>query len=306
MIYLLLILGFILLVKGADFFVEGAADIARLFRIPSVIIGLTIVAIGTSAPEAAVSITAGFARSNDIALGNVIGSNIFNILVVVGICGVIKTFDINSHIIKRDFWVVIFSTGLLLVFILDRSITAFEGYILLFLMFVYILSMINLSLKSRTENCSNYEEISVIKCILFTVFGIAAVILGGQLVVDNAVKIAESFNVSENLIGLTIVAVGTSLPELVTSIAAAKKGNSGLALGNVIGSNIFNILFIIGASSVLNPINAAEESILDVVVSLIITLLIFLWCRFRKCINFLTGIIMLICYFGYTFYIFLR
>lgn len=306
MIYLLLIVGFVLLVKGADLFVDGTSSIAKLMRIPSVIIGLTIVAMGTSAPEAAVSITAGFAHSNDIALGNVTGSNIFNLLMVVGVCGVIKAFNVNRDIIKRDFLVSIFSTIMLIVFALDGCIKPIEGCILLILMILYILLMINSALKSRTKADDKAEEISLFKSIVFTLLGIASVILGGQLVVNNAVKIAEAFNISENLIGLTIVAIGTSLPELVTSIVAAVKGNSGLALGNVIGSNIFNILFILGASSVLNPITVNGEAFIDLIIALIFTVLVYIYCKFKKCLNRPEGLIMLLSYIAYTVYIILR
>lgn len=305
MMYLLLVLGFVFLVKGADFFVDGASDIARLLRIPTVIIGLTIVAMGTSAPEAAVSITAGFTGNNDIALGNVIGSNIFNLLVVVGICAAIKCFAIDKDILKRDFWIVILATMILLIFVMDSKLSIVEGLALLALMAGYIFLMIRSALDNRTD-VNNNKKISVIRSILFTLGGIASVVFGGQLVVNNAVKIAESFDISENLIALTIVAIGTSLPELVTSIVAAGKGNSGLALGNVVGSNIFNILFILGASAALNPISATSETLIDVIVSLVFTCLVLLWCNLKSEINRLAGLIMILCYIGYTLYIIAR
>lgn len=306
MMYLMLIVGFVLLVKGADFFVDGASDIARILRIPSVIIGLTIVAMGTSAPEAAVSITAGFAGSNDIALGNVIGSNIFNLMVVVGVCGAIKSFAADKDIINRDFPVSVGATVVLLAFIYDGSLTLTEGGILLMLMLIYICVMINSALKSRTDDSDDAKELSLLKSIAYTLVGVAAVIIGGQLVVNNAVLIAENFGLSENLIGLTIVAIGTSLPELVTSIVAAGKGNSGLALGNVVGSNIFNILFILGSSVVLNPISAGMESVIDVVIVLVLTFVVFLWCRINRNINRYVGLVMIFIYVLYSVYIFIR
>ena len=305
MIYLMLVLGFVFLVKGADFLVEGTSDIARLLRIPSVIIGLTIVAMGTSAPEAAVSITAGFTGNNDIALGNVIGSNIFNLLVVVGACAGIKCFDIDKDILKRDFLVAILSTVILLIFVIDSKLSAFEGFVLLALMAGYIFIMIRSAFEGRTENDKD-KKVFVVKSIMYTLGGIVLVVFGGQLVVNNAVKIAESFGISENLIALTIVAIGTSLPELVTSIVAAGKGNSGLALGNVVGSNIFNILFILGSSALLNPISATSENVIDVIVSLVFTGLVLLWCKFKSEINRPVGLIMMLCYIGYTLYIIAR
>lgn len=306
MMYLLLIIGFVLLIEGANYFVKGAADIARLLKIPPVIIGLTIVAIGTSAPEAAVSITAGFSGNNDIALGNIIGSNIFNLMAVVGVCAAIKNFNVDKDLLNRDFIVSIGVSALLIIFIYDKTITLPEGIILLFCMLIYIIVMIISALKNRTNDNDNIENTYFFISITYTLLGVAAVILGGQLVVNNAVLIAEHFGLSENFIGLTIVAIGTSLPELVTSIVAASKGNSALALGNVIGSNIYNILFILGATSVLNPVCAGTESIADAVILLVLTLIVFIWCKLYKKVGRTAGLLMIIIYILYSVFIFLR
>ena len=240
--YLLLILGFILLIKGADFFVDGSSDVARLFKIPSVIIGLTIVAAGTSAPEAAVSITAGLAGSNDIALNNVIGSNLFNLLVVVGVCAIIKVFTTDQVIFKRDLPICIGLTALLTILLFDGALTLVDGIILLVLFVGYIAMTVMVALKGRDKNEQD-EQTKQRKWWLSLIFiagglagGLAGVIWGGDLVVDSASKIAVNLGMSEALVGLTIVAVGTSLPELVTSITAARKGDSGMALGNVLSA----------------------------------------------------------------------
>lgn len=223
--YLLLIIGFVLLIKGADFFVEGSSSLARFLKIPSVIIGLTIVAMGTSAPEASVSINAALAGNNDIAVSNIIGSNIFNGLVVVGICAFIAGFKTNRDILKRDMPVNILITVILCIMIANGKLSRIEGILLLVGMIFYILNMIRTALKKRTE-CPAEQSITLYKALLFIIGGLAAVIFGGNLVVNNASHIAVSFGVSQNFIGLTIVQSDTSLPELVTSIVATRKGDS--------------------------------------------------------------------------------
>ena len=238
--YLLLLIGFVLLIKGADFFVEGSSSLAKILKVPSVIIGLTIVAMGTSAPEASVSINAALSGSNDIAISNVVGSNIFNGLVVVGICAFIAGFSTNRDILKRDMPVNIIITAILCFMFIDGRLSRIEGIILLAGMAAYITCMIISALKNR-EEAEDCKIMPLPKSLLYIAGGLIAVIFGGNLVVDKACIIAANFGVSQNFIGLTIVAIGTSLPELVTSIVATRKGDSGLALGNAIGSNIFNI-----------------------------------------------------------------
>ena len=303
--YLLLVLGFVFLIKGADLFVDGSSSIAKHMKIPSVIVGLTIVAMGTSAPEASVSITAAIAGNSDISLGNIVGSNIFNFLVVIGVSAMI--FPIISHkdIIKRDLWWNLGITGLLLLLILDKKIGRLDGVILLLGMALYLFVVIRNALKNRTPE-SEEQLISIPKSIIFMIIGLAAIICGGNFVVDNASIIAKSLGLSETLIGLTIVAIGTSLPELVTSITAARKKEAGIALGNAVGSNIFNILFILGASSALTPINVAPELFIDIIILIAVGILIFIFAYTGRKTNRVEGIICTLLYVAYTAYIIIR
>ena len=303
--YLLLIIGFVLLIKGADFFVEGSSSLARFLKIPSVIIGLTIVAMGTSAPEASVSINAALAGNNDIAVSNIIGSNIFNGLVVVGICAFISGFKTNKDILKRDMPVNILITAILCVMIADGRLSRLEGILLLSGMIFYIVNMIFSALKTRSS-CPDEKSMPLYKSLIFIAGGLVAVIFGGNLVVNNASKIAVSFGVSQNFIGLTIVAIGTSLPELVTSIVATRKGDSGLALGNAIGSNIFNILFILGMSATISPLHILSESVIDCAILLVSGILLFVFAYTRKSMNRTEGAICVLSYIGYTAYLFIR
>lgn len=301
---LLLLVGFVLLIKGADFFVDGSSSIAKLLKVPSVVIGLTIVALGTSAPEAAVSIAAGINGSNEIAISNVVGSNIFNMLMVVGFCAIIKSFDLDKTILKRDFPLnIVAVTLLLVVMFLGSMLSRLDGIIMLVLMIAYVVWLVINALKNREEGNSNIKTISPILSVVYIVGGLAAVIFGGDLVVDNATVLAQAMGWSETLIGMTIIAIGTSLPELVTSIVASKKGENGLALGNVVGSNIFNILFILGLSSTISPIAVDTNAIINTVLLLIMTVLMYLVCVARKKLGRLEGIIMVSLYALYTGYL---
>lgn len=303
--YLLLLIGFVLLIKGADFFVDGSSSLARIMKVPSVIIGLTIVAMGTSAPEASVSINAALAGSNDIAISNVIGSNLFNGLVVVGICAFMAGFKTNSEILKRDMPLNIIVTAILCIMLLDKHINRIEGIILLIGMAVYIAAMVISALKSR-ETADECRILSLPKSLIFIIGGLIAVIFGGTLVVDNACLIAKDFGVSENFIGLTIIAIGTSLPELVTSITATRKGDSGLALGNAIGSNLFNILFILGMSATICPLNVLSESIIDCIILFASAVILYIFARTKKTMNRWEGIVCVFLYVGYTAYLLIR
>lgn len=303
--YLLLIIGFVLLIKGADFFVEGSSSLARFLKIPSVIIGLTIVAMGTSAPEASVSINAALAGNNDIAVSNIIGSNIFNGLIVVGICAFISGFKTDKDILKRDMPVNILITAILCVMIADGRLSRLEGILLLAGMIFYILNMILSALKTRSSY-PDEKSMPLYKSLIFIAGGLVSVIFGGNLVVNNASQIAVSFGVSQNFIGLTIVAIGTSLPELVTSIVATRKGDSGLALGNAIGSNIFNILFILGMSATISPLHILSESVIDCVILLVSGILLFVFAYTKKSMNRTEGAICVLSYIGYTAYLFIR
>ena len=298
----ILLVGFALLVKGADAFVDGSSGIARLLRVPSVVIGLTIVAMGTSLPEASVSITAGLAGSNGLSLGNVIGSNLFNLLVVAGGCALILAFGIERQLIVRDFPVCVGASALLVLFLLDGVLQRWEGLVLLACMVLYMIWTVRAAMNERTEEDAE-DKPSVAKCILFVVVGIVAIIWGGDLVVDSASAIAAALGLSETLIGLTIVAVGTSLPELATSIVAARKGESGLALGNAVGSCIFNILFILGASSALTPIESARGVLVDGVIMTALTAALFIWCRIRGRMTKPMGAAGLLAYVAYTAYL---
>ncbi len=314
--YILLIFGFFLLVKGADIFVDGSSNIAKTLKIPSLIIGLTIVAFGTSAPEAAVSITASINGQNGMAIGNVIGSNIFNLLMVVGASGVIKSLIIDKSVLSRQLPFTLITSILLVIFSADmiikkstiNTLTRIDGIILLFLFVSYLYSLINSALKSRNKTIYNSntsidsdvivteENYSISKSIILSVFGLSSIILGGNFVVDSASNIASTFGVSDQLIGLTIVAIGTSLPEFVTSIIAATKGESDLALGNVIGSNLFNILFVLGASALISPMTMDPKLLFDGLFMIFATFITFVFAYRKNDINKFESILLIILY----------
>ena len=274
-------------------------------KVPSVIIGLTIVAMGTSAPEASVSINAALAGSNDIAISNVIGSNLFNGLVVVGVCAFMAGFKTNPEILKRDMPLNIIVTAILCIMLLDRHITRIEGIILLIGMAVYIAAMVISALKNR-ETADECKILSLPKSLIFIIGGLIAVIFGGTLVVDNACLIAKDFGVSENFIGLTIIAIGTSLPELVTSIVAARKQQNDIAVGNVIGSNIFNLLFILGISATIGTIGTDFNVVIDGCVLIGICLFTYIFALANKKINRPCGVVMIFMYVAYTVYLLVR
>ncbi|MCR5635805.1 MAG: calcium/sodium antiporter [Clostridiales bacterium] len=304
--YLLLLIGFFLLIKGADVFVEGSASVAGLLKIPSLIIGLTVVSMGTSAPEAAVSITAALENSEAIAVSNVIGSNIFNILIVAGTCALIKPVIVNTSIIKRDLPFCIGATLVVLILAINKSFSRLDGIIMLLLFIAYMVIMVVSGIRSKNQSEEEYKIMSPLKSMIYIVIGIAAVILGGNLVVDNSVLIAQSFGVSETIIGLTIISVGTSLPELVTSIVATRKGQTDIALGNAIGSCIFNVIFILGASSAIKPIAFSLNSVFDIAVSLGVAVFALIFTVRDKKLNRFQGAIFLFAYAAYLVFIFVR
>lgn len=305
MMYVLLILGFVLLIKGADFFVDGASSIAHILKIPSVVIGLTVVAMGTSAPEASVSIAAGIAGNSDISLGNIIGSNIFNLLMVIGISAVVYPVVSQKDIIGRDMWWNIGASAALFALVLDGEISRIEGVLLLLGMTVYLIIVIRNALKTRTTDQTD-AEMSLSKSIIALVLGLAAIIAGGNMVVDNAELIAKAWGMSDTLVGLTIVAVGTSLPELVTSLTAARKGDSGIALGNAVGSCLFNIMFILGLASVLTPIHAAAELVTDTAIMIAASVIMLVLALSGKRTNRKEGLLCVLLYAAYTVFIILR
>ena len=302
----LLVLGFFFLIKGADLFVDGSSSVAKIFKIPSVIIGLTIVSIGTSLPEAAVSISASFKGAYDLSIANVVGSNIFNLLGVVGVSAIICPFVIDKVIMKRDFPISILSTVLLAVMLIDTTLSLVEAIILFVLFIGYILLLVRSALKNRIEGGEEYKTLSLPKSLLFIAIGIAAIVSGGTITVNAATFFAEASGMSELLIGLTIVAVGTSLPELVTSVVAAKKGESEIALGNVIGSNIFNILFILGMSGIVHPLNCEIGALIDTILLIGMSLLMYFVCKTKSKVSRVEGYIGVVIYVVYVVYIILR
>jgi len=300
-----LVVGFVLLVKGADWFVDGSAGIAARMGIPQLIIGLTIVAMGTSAPEAAVSISAAFKGSADITIGNIVGSNIMNILVILGLASVIVPIAIAKSTIRIEAPFMIAITALLLVLGLDGNIALVDGIILL-VAFVAYLTYLFICAKKNPAEEEEAEKKPVWKLLLFMVVGLAAIVLGSNLAVDGATGIAHVLGLSERFIGLTIVALGTSLPELFTSVSAARKGNADIAIGNVVGSNIFNILLVVGVSSVIIPVPFAAGFIVDIAVSIAAGVLLIACCLSKKKLTRVGGIIMLVSYAAYFAYLLLK
>ena len=317
---LLLIVGMVLLVKGADFFVGGASDIAKKLGIPSLIIGLTLVSIGTSLPEASVSINAAITNSSDLSFGNVIGSNIFNSLFIIGICSIIIPTVVSKDLIKFDIPILILVMTILSLFayaITPYVIDRWEAAIMFVLFCLYIILLVFRDLKQRKNDLKLVEEDKQAEdkqqptrktwlSILFTILGLAGVVGGGTLTVNAAKELAALFGMSELLIGLTIVAVGTSLPELVTSFVASKKGENDIAVGNVIGSNIFNIIFILGFSGMINPLSLTSNSWFDVIVMVIAIFMIFIFALKKGKVNRIEGAIMMVLYIAYLTYIALR
>lgn len=305
---IMLIAGFYMLISGADYFVEGSSSLARKLKIPSLIVGLTIVAMGTSAPELAVSVSAAVNGSNSIAISNVIGSNIFNLLVVLGVCSAVKPIVTNDSVAKRDYPISIAAGVLFVIFILDGVMSRLEAAILLIGLILYIIVSVKLA-KKEAGNSGDEEptgEFSAVKCALGMLGGIAGIVLGGNLVVDNAQSIALAAGMSETLAGLTICAVGTSLPELVTSITAAKKGENDMAVGNVIGSNIFNSLGILGVSGIITPMAAESSAVIDGIILAVLSAVAYVWYLTDKKMSRAEGVTLILLYAAYMAYIIAR
>ncbi len=305
----ILLVGFVLLIKGADFFVEGSSAVAKKLRIPSMIVGLTIVAIGTSMPELAVSVSAALAGSNEIAISNVVGSNIFNLLVVCGVCSLFAPLAVSKTTLKVDFPIVIGCTVLLIgMCFMGNNVNRIEGAVLLVLFITYISALVRQALKSRAnagvteKKEENKKDIPVWLCIIYIVGGIVAIKFGGDFVVDGAKTIATKLGMSDTLVGLTVVAVGTSLPELVTSVVASRKNEVDMAFGNVIGSGICNTLFILGLSSAISPISVIQDNIIDIAVLIVVSIIAYLFVRSKRTLERWEGIIMLVIYAAYMVY----
>ena len=314
--------GFFALIKGADIFVDGAADIARRLGVSGVVIGLTVVAMGTSAPELAVSVSAGVSGSNEIAISNIVGSNIFNALMILGICALVKPLPIDQDVKKRDFPVLIGATALLLFFAsthilfgprpdmaqttaISGEISRIGGIVKLLFFAVYMVITVILAKKNQVKD-ESYQPEPLWKSILFIILGLVCIVVGGDGVVNSAKNLAMMWGMSETLVGLTIVALGTSLPEFVTSLVAARKGENGMALGNVVGSNFFNLLLILGVSSTIRPIPIPVASFFDVAIMLAVTVGAFFFVWSGKKISRIEGGIMVLAYAGYMTYAILR
>lgn len=312
----ILLIGFLLLVKGADFFVDGSSGIARIFQIPSIVIGLTIVSFGTSLPELAVSLTSALKGINGIAIGNVVGSNIVNLMLVAGATALISPIPVGKSLLNKDFPFSILITGALLTLIADTflsgstnlTLSRGDGIILLVLFSIFMYSTVSYSLANRQEESNEESEKTPLwKSIVLSVTGLAGVIAGGQMVVKSASSIAAAAGMSDTLIGLTVVAFGTSLPELVTSLIAAKKGENDIAIGNVVGSNIFNILFILGLSATISPMANVDPNIIaDSLILIAFSTVVWICAKPKLQLGRTTGLFMLILFAAYNVYIFMR
>ena len=299
---LLLALGFILLVKGADWFVDGASGIAMKLRIPQLVIGLTIVAMGTSAPEAAVSISAALKGSADITIGNIVGSNILNIFIILGLASAIVPIAVAKSTIRVDIPFMLAISGALLALGWDGTVTLTDGLILLVLFAGYLGYMLYMAKKGGEEG-EEIKDLKLWQALLYTVLGLVLIVWGADVAVDAATALARIFGLSERFIGLTVVALGTSLPELFTSVTAARKGNADIAIGNIVGSNIFNILFVVGLSAMIVPVPFTPNFRIDTIVAIAAGVMLLLYSLKQKKLVRLHGIAMLLCYGAYFLYL---
>lgn len=311
MIYCLvtLVVGFVLLIKGADFFVEGSSSVAKRLKVSSMIIGLTIVAMGTSLPECAVSVTASVSNNNALAVSNVIGSNIFNLMVVCGACALFVPLKVQTDTLKKEYpFSMLCAVILLLLGYMGMKVERGDGILMLVLFAVYLLRMIRSAMRARAgaAETEEYEIMPVAKCILFILGGAVAIKYGGDFVIDGATTAAAWLGLSQNLIGLTIVAMGTSLPELVTSIVAAKKNEVDMAIGNVLGSNIFNILLVLGIAAAISPIDFIVENIIDIACLMAMSFLAWRFTWTKRKLDRKEGVVMLGVYAVYMVYICIR
>ncbi|MBE7018830.1 MAG: calcium/sodium antiporter [Ruminococcaceae bacterium] len=296
--FLLLAIGFTMLVKGADWFVDGASGIATKFKIPQLVIGLTIVAMGTSAPEAAVSISAALGGNADITIGNIVGSNILNVLIILGLSAVITPLVVAKSTVRVDIPVVLLAS-LLLFMGLDGSLNRWEGLVLLAVFIAYMVYLFVTTLKQKNDQQKEIKEISIWKALIFTVVGLGLIVWGSNVTVDAATALATMWGMSPRFIGLTIVALGTSLPELFTSVMAARKGNADIAIGNIVGSNIFNILFVVSISSLIIPVPFQSKFIFDTLVATGAVVLLWICCAKDKKLYRWGGWLFLLSYAAY-------
>ena len=303
---LLLAVGFTMLIKGADWFVEGASSIAAKFGIPQLVIGLTIVAMGTSAPEAAVSVTAALNNNAGITIGNVVGSNILNIFVILGITATITTLAVGKSTLKIEMPFMIVVTALLLGLGIDGKISRVDGIIFWVIFIGYLIYLLMLAKKGSATEEEKPKDVSLGKAFVFAIIGFALIIWGSDVTVDAATKIAQMLGVDERIIGLTIVALGTSLPELCASVVAARKGKADIAIGNVVGSNLFNILFVVGTSALITPVPFANEFVIDTLVAIGAAVLLFVCSLKDKALKRWAGITMLVGYAGYFVFLMMK
>lgn len=311
-----LVASFFFLIKGADFLVDNASYIAKAMRIPAVIIGLTIVAFGTSAPEAGVSIVSSMSGDNALAISNVVGSNLFNMLVVVGCCALIRNVSIDKDIKHRDMPICLGVTLLLFIFVMNLILSRIEGVFLFILIIGYVVMLVSVALKEikeaeqhpddEVEKLVVYPKFRIFLSFIGVILGVFVIYLASEGVVLSAKFFAKLLGVSDTVIGLTIVAFGTSLPELVTSVVASRKGENAIALGNIVGSNLFNLLFVLGIASTISPISIATENLIDVGVCLLATIIFFILIFKNNELKRRHGIFMLMLYASYMAYILIR
>jgi cation:H+ antiporter len=307
---ILLLSGFVLLIKSAELFVDGSSNLAKSFGIPPLIVGLTIVSLGTSAPEAAVSVTSAVKDMNEISIGNVLGSNICNLLLVLGICSLFQTIRPKKESLRRDFPIAIYSVFLLFVptlfyFCMGKSgeISRVMGLILLVSLIAYFYILFNSIKKNKDE----VERVKFsINFLAYIFVGIVGIVIGGDVVVNAATNLADDIGISQSVIALSVVAIGTSLPEMATTIVAAKKKENDIAIGNIIGSNILNIFFILGLSSFTNPIKIGNDCFFDILFVLLITIFVYLMLLRKRKIDGKRGLLLLTIYFSYMLYIIIR
>ena len=300
---LLLAVGFAMLVKGADFFVDGACWVAEKFRIPKLIIGLTIVAMGTSAPEAAVSLTSAAKGVADITIGNIVGSNIMNVLVILGLASVIIPLNVPKSTVRIEIPFTILITGLLYLLGMDGTVTFFDGVILALFFLAYLGYLLWSAIKNPEDAEDDGKILKPWQALLGLVGGMALIIWGADVAVDAATEIALIIGLSERFIGLTIVALGTSLPELVTSVTAARKGSADIAIGNIVGSNIFNILFVVGLSALIIPVPFSAAFLVDTLIALGAVALLLVAVLPKQKLTRVGGIVMLLGYAAYLLYL---
>lgn len=311
--YILLVIGLVALIFGADFFVDGASSIAKKLRVPALLIGLTIVAFGTSAPEVAVSVSASLKGNNGIAVGNVLGSNIFNVAFILGVAALLFPLSVERQTIKKEIPIMILSSLALFALGADTFfgssnemyITRGDGIVLLLLFasFMYYIFEVAKNSRESVELLTDPLQDSTTKMVLKTIGGLVLIVVGGNLVVESAVNIATAFGISQTIIGITIVAIGTSLPELVTSVTASLKKNPEIAVGNVVGSNIFNVFLILGISAVINPLKIDPSILLDMGFNIVLSVILLVFAMTSRTINKREGAVLLSLYVGYTAYL---